>query len=86
MPTGAVPVPPLQRMTGTQFRSFQETCPDHERWEMAKGADDVVPPTIAHQRIADNLTRLLNDAPAKHNPARIAVSASGVELGEAALA
>ncbi len=46
----------------------------------------MVPPTISHQRIADNLTRLLNDAPAGHDPARIAVSASGVELGDAALA
>jgi Uma2 family endonuclease len=45
-----------------------------------------VPPTISHQRIADNLTRLLNDALAKHDPTRLAVSASGVELGEAALA
>jgi Uma2 family endonuclease len=46
----------------------------------------MVPPTISHQRIADNLTRLLNDARAEHDRARLAVSASGVELGEAALA
>jgi Putative restriction endonuclease len=32
------------------------------------------------------LTRLLNDALATHDPGRIAVSASGVELGEAGLA
>jgi hypothetical protein len=32
------------------------------------------------------LTRLLNDALAKHDPMRFAVSASGVELGEVALA
>jgi Uma2 family endonuclease len=32
------------------------------------------------------LTRLLNDALAKHDPTRFAVSASGVELGEVALA
>jgi hypothetical protein len=31
------------------------------------------------------LTRLLNDALASHDPARMAVSASGVELGDAAL-
>jgi len=75
------------RMTGAQFRSFQETRPDHERWELVKGVPVMmVPPTIAHQRIADNLTRLLNDALAKHDPARFAVSASGVELGEVALA
>ncbi len=75
------------RMTGAQFRSFQETRPDHERWELVKGVPVMmVPPTIAHQRIADNLTRLLNDALARHDPTRFAVSASGVELGEAALA
>ena len=75
------------RMTGAQFRSFQETRPDHERWELIKGIPVMmVPPTISHQRIADNLTRLLNDALAKHDPTRYAVSRSGVELGEAALA
>jgi Uma2 family endonuclease len=76
-----------RRMTGAQFRSFQETRPDHERWELVNGIPMMmVPPTISHQRIADNLTRLLNDALARHDPARIAVSASGVELGETALA
>src|SRR5258707_15580813 len=51
------------RMTGAQFRAFQETRPDRERWELVKGVPIMmVPPTIAHQRIADNLTRLLNDA------------------------
>jgi Uma2 family endonuclease len=74
-------------MTGAEFRSFQETRPDHERWELVKGVPVMmVPPTISHQRIADNLTRLLNDALAKHDPTRIAVSRSGVELGDAALA
>jgi Uma2 family endonuclease len=46
----------------------------------------MVPPTIAHQRIAGNLEQLLNDALAKHDPTRIAVQRSGVELGEVALA
>jgi hypothetical protein len=77
-----------QRMTGAQFRLFQESRPDHhERWELVKGTPMMmVPPTIAHQRIADNLTRILNDALAKYDRARIAVSASGVDLGDAALA
>jgi Uma2 family endonuclease len=75
------------RMTGAQFRSFQETRPDHERWELIKGVPNMmVPPTISHQRIAGNLERLLNDALAKYDPTRIAVQGSGVELGEAALA
>ena len=73
--------PPIWRMTGAQFRSFQETRPDHERWELVKGIPIMmVPPTISHQRIADNLTRLLNDALARQDPTRFAVSASGVEL------
>jgi hypothetical protein len=44
----------------------------------------MVPPTIAHRHIAGNPTRILNDALAKHNQAQIAVSASGVDLGDAA--
>jgi Uma2 family endonuclease len=46
----------------------------------------MVPPTIAHQRIAGNLERLLNDALAEYDPTRIAIHESGVELGEVALA
>jgi hypothetical protein len=26
-----------RQMTGAQFRSFQETRADHERWELVKG-------------------------------------------------
>jgi Uma2 family endonuclease len=78
--------PSIWRMTGAQFRSFQETRPDHERWELVKGIPIMmVPPTISHQRIAGNLERLLNDALAKHDPTRIAIHESGVELGEVAL-
>ena len=55
-------------MSGREFRSFQEGRPDHERWELIRGVPVMmVPPTIAHQRIADNLTRLLNEALAKHD-------------------
>jgi hypothetical protein len=36
MQTGVAPVPP-HRMTGAQFRSFQESRPDRERWELVKG-------------------------------------------------
>jgi len=72
---------------GRTIPVFPGDRPDHERWELVKGVPVMmVPPTIAHQRIADNLTRLLNDALARHDPTRFAVSASGVELGEAALA
>src|SRR5882762_2351720 len=75
------------RMTGAQFRSFQETRPDHERWELIKGVPVMmVPPTMSHQFIADNLTALLNEALAKHNRSRRAVSRSGLELADTALA
>jgi Uma2 family endonuclease len=74
-------------MSGAAFRSFQETRPDHERWELVEGVPIMmVPPTIAHQRIAGNLERLLNDALVRHDATRIAVQGAGVELGDAALA
>jgi len=69
------------RMTGAQFRSFQETRPDHERWELVKGVPVMmVPPTIAHQRIADNLTRLINDALAERDPANVSEFARAPNL------
>jgi Uma2 family endonuclease len=75
-----------RRMSGAEFRSFQETRPDHERWELIKGVPVMmVPPFIAHQRIAGNLERLLNDALATHDPTRFAVQGSGVELGNLVL-
>ncbi len=46
----------------------------------------MVPPILSHQRIADNLARILNDALARHDPTRIAISRAGVDLGETALA
>jgi Uma2 family endonuclease len=86
MPIGAAHAS-TPRLTVHNSGLFQETRPDHERWELVKGVPIMmVPPTIAHRRIADNLTRLLNDALAKPDPTRFAVSASGVELGDVALA
>jgi Uma2 family endonuclease len=77
----------MRRLSGPEFRSFQETRPDHERWELIEGAAVMMaPPTIVHNRIAGNLERLLNDALATHNPARFANQRVGVELGDAALA
>ena len=75
------------KLSGAQFRSFQETRPDRERWELIDGVPIMmVPPILSHQRIADNLARLLNDALARHEPTRIAISRAGVDLGETALA
>jgi Uma2 family endonuclease len=69
------------RMSGTEFRAFQERRPDHERWELIAGIPVMmVPPTIVHNRIAGNLERLLNDALAGHDLTRLATQRLGVEL------
>jgi Uma2 family endonuclease len=73
-------------MSGVEFRAFQATRPHPERWELVNGIPIMmVPPTIAHQRIAGNLVRLLNEALATYDPTRFAIHESGVELGDAAL-
>jgi Uma2 family endonuclease len=70
------------RMSGERFRTFQEGRPDHERWELVAGVPMMMtPPTIAHNRIAGNLERLLNDALAAQDQGRIAMQRPGIELG-----
>ncbi|WP_314952228.1 Uma2 family endonuclease [Bradyrhizobium cosmicum] len=70
------------RMSGERFRVFQEGRPDHERWELVGGVPMMMtPPTIAHNRIAGNLERLLNDALSDHDQSRIAMQRPGIELG-----
>jgi Uma2 family endonuclease len=68
-------------MSAAEFRAFQERRPDQERWELIAGIPVMmVPPTIAHNRIAGNLERLLNDALAANDPMRLATQRLGVEL------
>lgn len=70
------------RMSGERFRLFQEGRPDHERWELVAGVPMMMtPPTIAHNRIAGNLERLLNDALTAQDLGRIAMQRPGIELG-----
>ncbi len=70
------------RMTGAEFRLFQQSRLDHERWELIAGAPVMMtPPTIAHNWIATNLSRLLNETLAAHDPSRIAIQRTGIELG-----
>ncbi|WP_407159362.1 Uma2 family endonuclease [Bradyrhizobium sp. STM 3557] len=70
------------RMSGRDFRAFQEGRPDHERWELVAGVPMMMtPPTLTHNRIAGNLERLLNDALAAQAPDRIALQRPGIELG-----
>jgi len=73
-----------QRMSVGQFRQFIEGRPDKERWELIDGvAMMMAPPTLAHQRIASNLERLLLDALEAHAPALTAFQAIGVNVGPA---
>jgi Uma2 family endonuclease len=69
-------------MSVGQFRQFVEGRPDKERWELIDGvAMMMAPPTLAHQRIASNLERLLLDALEAHAPALTAFQAIGVNVG-----
>jgi Uma2 family endonuclease len=81
MPIGAT-THAASRMSAREFRAFQAGRPDHERWELIGGvAVMMTPPTIAHNRIAGNLERLLNAGLAAHDPRRLANQRPGVELG-----
>ena len=80
MPIGAAHIT-MHRMSGAEFRAFQATRPDPERWELVKGIPIMmVPPTIAHQRIVGNLTRLLNEALAKYDPRALPFTDQGWNL------
>ena len=80
MPVGAVQT--SRRMSAREFRAFEAERPEHERWELIAGVPVMmVPPLLVHNRIADNLSRLLNDALDDHDPTRFSVQRSGVELG-----
>ena len=64
------------------FRAWSETRPDEERWELIDGVPMMMtPPTKAHQRIASNLERLLNDALLRFSPERAAYQRVGLNLG-----
>lgn len=80
----SAPLHAQQRMSVAQFRLFVEDRPDKERWELIGGVAMVMtPPTLAHQRIASNLERLLLDALEGHAPSLTAFQAIGVNLGAA---
>lgn len=64
-----------------RFRSWIESRPDEERWELIDGAAILMTlPTLAHQRIASNLEWLLNDALEAHDPSRLALQRLGIDL------
>jgi len=71
------------RMSAVEFRAFQARRPDHERWELLGGvAMMMTPPTIAHNQIASNLERLLNEGLGRHAPSLLATQRPGLDLGE----
>jgi Uma2 family endonuclease len=71
------------RMSDAEFRAFQARRPDHERWELLGGvAMMMTPPTIAHNQIASNLERLLNEGLTHQAPSLLATQRPGLELGE----
>jgi Uma2 family endonuclease len=73
------------QMSVAEFRAFQDRRPEHERWELISGVPMMMtPPTIAHNRIASNLERLLNDALRRFDPSRVATQRLGVEIGSSA--
>jgi Uma2 family endonuclease len=68
-------------MSEPEFRAFQMVRPDHERWELLGGvAMMMTPPTIAHNRIAGNLERLLNDCLDRYVPSMLATQRPGLNL------
>jgi Uma2 family endonuclease len=73
-----------QRMSRELFRGFVEGRPGEEHWELIDGvAMMMAPPTLAHQRIASNLERLLLAALETQVPQLTAFMAIGVNVGSA---
>jgi Uma2 family endonuclease len=72
----------VQTLSARAFRLFQAKRPDRERWELVAGHPVMMAPaSLAHNRIASNLERLLNDALERHDPSRLACQRPGIELG-----
>ena len=64
------------------FRAWAESRPDEQHWELIDGVPTLRRPLAkAHQRIASNLERLLNDALVGGAPGRAAYQRVGLNLG-----
>jgi Uma2 family endonuclease len=67
------------------FRAWVASRPDEEHWELIGGVPMMMAPaTKAHQRIASNLERLLNDALEAHRPELSAYQRVGLNLAPVA--
>jgi Uma2 family endonuclease len=76
------PVAPLSIET---FRTWLESRPDNEHWELIGGVIMMMAPaTRDHQRIASNLERLLNDALETHRTELTAYQRVGLNLASIA--
>lgn len=63
------------------FRSWLESRPDNEHWELIAGVPMMMAPaTKAHQRIASNLDRLLGDALERNRPEWTSYQRVGLNL------
>jgi Uma2 family endonuclease len=63
------------------FRTWLTSRPDEEHWELIEGVPMMMaPPNRRHQRIANNLENLLNEALRRHNPALVAYHDIGVNI------
>src|SRR5438045_778776 len=63
------------------FRSWVESRPDGEHWELIAGVPMMMAPaTRDHQRIGSNLERLLIDALEVHRPSMVAYQRVGLNL------
>jgi len=63
------------------FRTWLESRPEKERWELIAGVPMMMaPPTHDHQRLASNLERLLNDALETHRPEFAAYQRVGLNV------
>src|SRR5438128_9033269 len=62
-----------------EFMAFLQTRPDEERWDLIEGGAVLrAPPSVAHQRIVQNLCSLLNTAFAARRLDRFAYPGLGV--------
>ena len=78
----SAPIRDRPRLSVELFRGFLAGRPEEERWELIDGvAVMMAPPTLAHQIIAGNLQRLLNEALETHAPTLIACQRAGVNVG-----
>ncbi len=78
----AIPNPPVSVIT---FRSWVESCPDNEHWELIAGVPTLkAPATKGCRRIASNIDGLLRDAFEVHRPDLLVYQRIGLNLASIA--